>query len=149
MNLDTNYLSRVLICFTIAFSTCLFLVTYLLHLPQFITQKPKIVQEYYQKNFTRNVLLDYGFVVIYFLIAWAMIKLLQVKKTSVKFLVVISVTALLTGGFCYYFLLQPKSSNFFSRWFHTVKYRSVVYDIVLLGLIYLVYQFMLDQIKSN
>ena len=33
----------------------------------------------------------------------------------------------------------PVSSNFFSKWFHTVGYSSVVYDIILLVVIYVIY----------
>ena len=56
---------------------------------------------------------------------------------------VVLVTAALTGGFCYYFTTIPLNNDvFFSRWFNTVGYSSVVYDVILLGFIYVIYLYM-------
>lgn len=121
-----------LIRFILSFSVILYIVTFVLRIPQTITNSPSIVDEYYIKNFTKNVPLDFFFVFIYIQIAMYIIKELNVYNYTNRLIIVALTTAFLTGGFCFYFLQSPQTSNFFSRWFHKVGYISVIYDIILL-----------------
>jgi len=127
---------KLLLNYLISFSVGLFLITYVLRAPYVITGKNKIVDEYYLKNFKTNVPLDAFFIICYFLVSEFVSYQLKIKKSFNKLIVVGIVTALITGGFCYYFLNNPQKNNFFSRWFNTVGYRSVIYDVVLLMFIY-------------
>jgi len=136
---------KELIQFVIAFSCGIFFITYFLKVPHMVTGKTKIVNEYYVKNFTKNVPLDLFFVACYLLLAHIAIKALKVRTVFGKIVVVGVITALLTAGFCYYFNSYKMSSNFFSKWFHTVGYSSVVYDVILLCFIYGIYLY-LDKI---
>ena len=69
-------------------------------------------------------------------------------NTYVEQIVVVALTtATLTSLFCFYFRSYPQSQNFFSKWFHQVGYSSVVYDVILLKIVYIVYMFM--QYKTN
>ena len=76
-------------------------------------------------------------------------KKFNIKKFSEKLLTVAITTAVLTGGFCYYFINKPKTNLFFSRWFHSVKYSSVVYDVLLLGFNYYLFEFLLKFPKDK
>jgi len=130
------------ISYTIAFCSGLFLITYLLKLPNYITGHPKIVDLYYIKNYAKNVPLDYLFVLGYLLVALLIIKICNTKNKVIKIMIVGLTTILLTSMFCYYFLSKPLTSNFFSKWFHTVKYTSVLYDTILLITIYIIYLYL-------
>tara|TARA_B110001469_G_scaffold127165_1_gene147002 strand:- start:3715 stop:4149 length:435 start_codon:yes stop_codon:yes gene_type:complete len=136
-----NIVSKI-ISYTIAFCSGLFLITYLLKLPHLITKNPKIVDIYYIKNYAKNVPLDYLFVLGYLLIASLIIKICNAKNKVIKILIVGLTTILLTSIFCYYFISKPITSNFFSKWFHTVKYTSVLYDTILLITIYIIYLYL-------
>jgi hypothetical protein len=130
-----------LITYTIAFCTGLFLITYLLKLPHLITGNPNIVNIYYIKNYVKNVPLDYLFVLGYLLIASLIIKISETKNNYIKIFIVGLTTLVLTSLACYYFTSKPLTSNFFSKWFHTVKYSSIIYDVILLLTIYVIYLF--------
>ena len=140
-------LVKELLFLIIAFCVGIFFLTYLLNLPGLVTGKQKIVDEYYKTNFITNVPLDLFFILLYFLVAYLVMILLKVKSDGGKLLTVAVVTALLTGFFCYYFTSKKMTTSFFSRWFNTVGYSSIIYDVILLVFIYAVYLFMRDYTK--
>ena len=140
-----NIVSK-LISYTIAFCAGLFLITYVLKLPHIITGKPNIVNIYYIKNYVKNVPLDYLFVLCYLLVSYLFIKLCNTNNNYIKTIIVAVTTLILTSLFCYYFVSKKVTKNFFSQWFHTVGYSSVIYDIILLVTIYIIYLF-LEQYK--
>ena len=142
-----NYVKELLLMI-IAFSVGLFFLTYILNLPGVLTGKQKIVDEYYRKNFLTNVPLDLFFILMYFLVAYGVMRLLNVKRDNGQLLTVAVVTALLTGFFCYYFTSKPLTGSFFSRWFNTVGYSSILYDVILLVFIYAVYLYLKDYISK-
>ena len=144
MNIDKVKIKFLI--YILSFSFGLTLITYLLQLPHLITGKPNIVNEYYKVNFIKNVPLDLIFVLVYFLISQFFIKILKINDVHLKILIVAITTALLTFGFCYYFRSKDQTENFFSKWFHTVGYSSIVYDVILLTFIYIVYLKLLDYI---
>ena len=126
----------------VAFCVGVFIITYIIRLPFILTNNNEIVDEYYIENFTTNIPLDLFFIICYFLIAELIIYLLNITAFPFKLLIIAIVTAIITGGFCYYFKSHKVSSNFFSRWFHTVGYSSVIYDVILLSFIYSIYVYL-------
>ena len=90
----------------------------------------------------KNVPLDYLFVLCYFLVSYLFIKLYNTTNNYIKTLIVALTTLVLTSLFCYYFVSKKVTTNFFSKWFHTVGYSSVIYDIILLVTIYIFYLFL-------
>lgn len=123
---------KTLVQFILSFSVVLYIVTFVLRIPQTISKSPSLVDEYYLKNFATSVPLDFLLVFIYLQIAMYIIDTFHVYSFIYRNLVVAGTTACLTGGFCFYFLQTPQTSNFFSRWFHKVGYVSIIYDIILL-----------------
>ena len=138
---------KELLFLIIAFCVGIFLLTYILNLPGLVTGKQEIVDEYYKNNFITNVPLDLFFILLYFLVAYGFMKLLKVTSDCGKLMTVAIVTAVLTGLFCYYFTSRAVTKNFFSRWFNTVGYSSIIYDVILLVFIYAVYLFMKDYVQ--
>ena len=130
--------------YILAFTFSILVITYLLNIPALITQNPTIVRGYYYTRAWPNLLLDLFFVAVYLLVAAAIIKILKIEKTSSKFVVVIATTLAITSGWCFYFRSQPMTSAFFSQWFNTVGYSSALYDAILIGFTYLVYERILE-----
>lgn len=136
-----SYLSSFL-SFVLAFSTTLFIVTYLLKIPDLITGQPKLIHDYYYKNFSVNVPLDFLLVFVYFQIGMFVIHQVRVTTQLAKIGMLALTTFVLTGGFCLYYQSKPMTSSFFSRWFHKAGYYSVIYDILLLVSTFLIYDYM-------
>lgn len=139
--MNCNYKENIL-SYLLSFSFSLVLITYILRLPHSITGNEKLVDEYYSKNYLKNVPMDFIFVLIYLLLAFIVMYLLNIKEYIHKVIVVGIVTAILTGLFCYYFQANPIKNNFFSKWFNTVGYSSVIYDVILLVFIFIVYDYL-------
>jgi hypothetical protein len=126
--------------FAFAYTLTMLVCVYGLRLPQFVTGNVDLVNEYY---FTRPFFsfgLDFVLVSLYMLFAWTLWNALQIESTIGQIVVLGCVTAGLTTLFWLYFSRQPLDPlRFFSRWFHTVGVRSVVYDVILLVIVYLVF----------
>ena len=133
----------------ISFCVGIFLLTYLINLPGIVTGKQEIVNEYYRKNFITNVPMDLFFILCYFLVAYLVMLFFKIKKNWAKLITVGIVTAFLTSIFCYYFINKPQTTSFFSRWFNTVGYSSVVYDVILLVFIYGIYLYLKKYVTNS
>ena len=127
----------------IASVVSLFSVTYVLQVPHRIAGKSdSIVKEYYEKNYSTSLPLDVLLIGCYLWISLRAADAMGMHSYVERLIVVSIITAALTTMFCIFFRSQPRTSNFFSRWFHSVGYASVVYDVILLKITYIVYMFM-------
>jgi len=126
-----------LLKYTMSFFTTLFIITFVLKIPYYITNQYALIREYYGKYFLTNIPLDFALVLIYLQIAYFAINKLKVKEQLYKLGIVILTTICLTGGFCFYYRSLPMDSSFFSRWFHKAGYSSVLYDVILLVFVFL------------
>lgn len=133
---------KELIQFFMAFSVVLFVVTFVLKIPQNLTSSSSLVNEYYFKNFIQSVPLDFVLVYAYLQAAFYVLSIYKAHSLFFEIVIVALVTMVLTGSFCLYFLSQPKSSSFFSRWFHSAKYKTVVYDVILLVLTFITMRYL-------
>ena len=138
-----------IVSFILSASFSTVLLVYFLKLPYYITGNKDIVNEYYGQNFGSSIPIDLFYITIYFAVSAYFMKLFKVKKFTERLLTIIITTVVLTSGFCYYFNNIPKTDSFFSRWFNTVKYSSAVYDAILLGFIYYLYEFLLKYSNSK
>lgn len=138
--MNKNLVKFINYCLAFAFTTIL--LVYIIKLPFILTNNSPLVTEYYIDNYIANLLLDFFLIGFYILVGLLFIRVFKIKKTSIKLIMIILTTILISGGFMLYFLNTKKTSSFFSRWFHSVTYRAVIYDIILVGLTYLVYKYM-------
>jgi len=138
-----------LLNYTISFCVGLFFITYLLKIPHLLTGNSKLVNNYYIDKFNTNVPIDYILVLIYLIIANVFIHILKIKKNIYKILIVLLITLIISSAFYYYFISFPKTNNFFSIWFNTVGYSAVIYDAILLLVIYVIYLYMDNIIKVD
>ena len=113
-------------------------LVYGLNLPSYITNNTSLIKEYYDTNYFQNFLLDIVLIAIYLGIAYKMMQQFNITDILGQLLTVVFVTLAISGFFYLYFILTPKSGSFFSRWFHTVKYNAVIYDILLVGSVFMV-----------
>lgn len=148
-NLTINLFLKQLLVLILSFSVGIVLLTYIFNLPAEITGDTKIVEEYYLQNFMTSIPADLFFVFVYFLIAGLVMKFFEIEKDLHKLIVVAITTAVLTGIACFYFTNKKLTGSFFSRWFNSVGYLSVIYDVILLVFIYAIFLFILNKIKNN
>ena len=99
-----------------------------MNLPKLVTGEEKIVKEYYIEKFPSSII--YDFLIYFYLLFYSgfFMRILNAKNNIYKLIIVGLTTIMLTGYACYYFTSRKMTSSFFSRWFHTVKYSSVIYD---------------------
>ncbi len=133
--------------YSYCFST-VFLV-YLIKLPFLLTRETDIVNEYYGKKFVSSFLTDLLLILIYLLIAYFVVYMFKITLFANKLLVVAITTMILTGSFMLYFTSREKTNKFWSRWFHLSKYKSVIYDVILVSFVYIIYQYLYDISQSN
>lgn len=135
--------THCLVSFIYAYSFTMVFLVYILKLPTLVTGDTKLVEEYYGNNFNFTFVLDFFLFLIYLSISLFFVDYFGVKKFFYKLLTVIITTTVISGAFYIYFINKPKNNDsFFSRWFHTVTYKAVVYDILLLSFTYVMYQYL-------
>lgn len=132
----------VIYAYVLSFAFVTVLLVYVVNLPAHITGEPGLVNTFYGANFSYNLLFDLFFVSLYLAIAHYTIGYMGYQDLWKQLLVVSLVVVAVSGSFCLYFTSRPQTSNFFSKWFHTVGTKAVVYDVALVGSMFYVYQYL-------
>jgi len=131
---------REILSFLCAYTLVMVVAVYLLRLPQQLTGQPALVDEYYVQRRWFSFGLDLVFILLYWGFAYTIWNSAGVEQTWAQGLVLLGTTALLTAFFWWSFTRQPLNPDrFFSRWFHAVGTYAIVYDVILLGLIFVVF----------
>ena len=128
--------------YLLAFAFSTVLLVYIFKLPYFITGEVGLVNTYYGTNYKINIPLDILLIAVYLSLAIYTIHYIGLKLFWQKLGVVVSITLLISGSFYWYFTSYPKTNHFFSEWFHTVGFHAVVYDMILVGFTYYMYEFL-------
>jgi hypothetical protein len=141
--MNLKQISTVINIYTYAFCIGFILVVYVLKLPELITGNKNLIQYYYYDNFVYSSIMDFVLVGLYLLISFYIITKYGFEKKNIlsKAIIVFIVSTLLSTIFYILFKTQPKYDNFFSEWFYTVGYYGVIYDSILLTIIYLIYKY--------
>lgn len=129
-----------MINYTLAFSFTLVLLTYLLKIPYLLTGQSQLINEYYITNFYTSIPIDWLLCLIYLWIIEKSIEYFNIKSMHNKVLMVSRTTLVISGLAMLYFKYYGNPNNFFTRWFKTVGFAGVVYDIFLITMIYVVQQ---------
>ena len=112
---------------------------YILDLPTFLSNAPKLVQEYYYKNAVGSFVLDFFLIAAYISAGMITANVLNIQNDDhagqLGSLALSS--ALISTAFMYIFLAQ-NTKSFFSRWFKAAGFRAVLYDVILVCSIYIV-----------
>jgi hypothetical protein len=128
--------------YTFAFTFTTVLLIYLLKLPYLITGEVDLVNTYYGSNYRVNLPLDFLLISVYLSLATIANRYFEYTQLWQKIGIVALITMLISGSFYWFFTSYPKTSHFFSQWFHTVGFNAVLYDIVFVGITFIVYHFL-------
>jgi hypothetical protein len=114
-------------------------LVYILDLPTFLSNAPKLVQEYYYGNAVGSFILDFFLIAAYISAGMIMANALNIRGDDhagqLGSLALSSV--LISTAFMYVFLAQ-NSKTFFTRWFKAAGFRAVLYDVIIVCSIYVV-----------
>jgi hypothetical protein len=140
-----------LYAYTISFLLNTVILVYILRLPHRIAgvKNGGLIETYYYRNMWGSLVFDYVLVGIYFGIAdglmrWGSVKNNTRENSFIKGWVYLLLTILMiSGGFYGYFMYMPKTELFFSKWFHAVGWKAVMYDMILLSCQYMLYRVIL------
>lgn len=131
--------AKELISYTISFVLVTLIGVYGLNMPGLISGQPDLVKQYYYDNWKFYLPFDYFLALVYLLSAYYLAKKIGIKSQAKYLLVILGTTVLISGSFWAYFSSTPLTSSFFSQWFHRAGFKAVIYDLLLLTLMYLVY----------
>jgi len=112
-------------------------VVYGLNLPAYLSGSPKLVYEYYYTHFWKSNLLDVFLIAGYIWAGMVLAWVLGIAGSMAGQVTGIAVaSAAISSAFAAWFLSNPRSSSYFSRWFHSAGWSAVVYDIIIVTTIY-------------
>lgn len=136
--------------YILSLSTITAVFIYILNLPEFITNAPKLINEYYYKNAISAFIFDIFLIAFYISCSMFISKFLKVKpKDNTKQILILAFTTLLiSGSFMIYFLSGGSPNTFFSRWFKKASYRALIYDLILVCSVYILMIIINNKIKS-
>ncbi len=132
-----------LVSYIFAFAFTTVLLAYVIKVPYLITNNTKLINEYYGKKFVSSAILDVFLFGIYIYISQFFINYFKLNNIFHKLFTVAITTILISGSFFLYFINKPSDNTFFSRWFHTVGYKAIIYDVILITFSYMVYNYLL------
>lgn len=135
-----NHLLKALVTYIVSFVLTIVVLVYLLDLPKYISEKPKVVDIYLHKHLAKSVIYEMMIIAVYIGITELLIRIFKVKENYKKLLIVNLVTALFSGLFVLLYKYVPHSSNIFNRWFKATGWTYVLYEVILVGTIYHVYE---------
>jgi hypothetical protein len=134
-----------LYAYLLSFAFTTVLLIYTINLPTIVTGEKELVKTYYLTNYKSNLILDVFLIAIYLGIAKVGIRYFKLSDVWKRILMVIIVTCIISSVFYIYFISTPKTSHFFSRWFHTVGFKAVIYDMILVSATYYTYECLLKK----
>ena len=119
----------------LAITTVLFV--YVLDIPNQLTGEGKLVEEYYYDNGIKSFILDIFVVGAYLGVANWVFSKLPFEGLFAHTLTIAGTSALISYAFMLYFLQRPATTSFFSKWFHAVGIKGVLYDVFLVTGVFL------------
>ena len=140
-----NYLKEI-IAYIISFILCIFVLEYILDLPNYIIENPQIVDEYTRKFFLKTFLSEMLAIAIYISLSEIIIKMFDVKENYKKLLIVTLITTIISGLFVVSHKYFLNTTVFFNRWFKASGWTFILYEIIMVGTIYHVYDHILEKL---
>lgn len=123
--------------YLISFVLTTAVVVYGLDLPTYLSGAPKLVYEYYYTHFWKSNLLDVFLIAAYIWAGMVLAGLLGIAESTAGQVTGIALaSAAISSAFALWFLSKPRSSSFFSRWFHAAGWSAVLYDVIIVTTIY-------------
>lgn len=132
--------------YVISFTLCTLILVYGVDLPKYITEKPKIVELYYYSHYFKTFFSEMIIVSLYIILAELVIKLFKITGNAKKLITVNIVTAIISGLFVLFYIYFPQTKSYLYRWFKSTKWTYILYEVILVGTIYHVYDHILEKI---
>lgn len=126
-----------LVAYLVSFVLTTAVVVYGLDLPSYLSGAPKLVNEYYYTNFWKSNVLDVILIAAYIWNGMVLAGVLGIADSTAGQVMGIAVaSAAISSVFAAWFLSYPRTSSFFSRWFHAAGWSAVIYDVIIVTTIY-------------
>ena len=140
-----TYLKEIL-AYIISFIACILVLDYLLDLPKYIIENNKVVDLYTHKYFLKTFLSEMLVIAIYIGLSEIIIKMFDIKENYKKLLIVTLITSIISSLFVISHKYFLNTNVFFNRWFKASGWTFVLYEIIMVGTIYHVYDHILEKI---
>ena len=126
--------------YLLAFILVNIFAVYLFDVPSYISGAPDLVKEYYHDNMFKTLLLDFVLVAAYIAVAMFVVDKIGLEHDEYgkQVLTVAIVSSMISSIFMFYFRSGAMIGSFFQRWFDRVGTKALLYDAVIVSLIYAV-----------
>jgi len=138
--------SKQIMAYTISYVFLTYVLVYVFKIPNLILNNEKLVKEYYGDKMVHSFIFDYVLIFVYVIIMEVIVTYKDITEFTKKLMVLIVVILCISGSAMYYFLSRKMTNSFFSRYFHYVKGRGLLYDMLLVILIYIGYYIISEQL---
>jgi len=114
-------------------------LVYILDLPTFLSNAPRLVQEYYYGNAVGSFILDFFLIAAYISAGMIVANALNIHGDDhAGQLGSLALSSALISTVLMYAFLAQNGKSFFTRWFKAAGFRAVIYDIILVCSVYVV-----------
>lgn len=145
---------NILLPYSIAYILTTGSLVYFFKLPNWVIgeKNSPLIYEYYHKNGITSFIFDYFLIAFYLLIAYLIFsRVFHYKwddyRTNIQKMLIVGFTTLFISSFFWILFVYgiKKNNTFFSRWFHHVGYKAVIYDYVIVSLTYFMFHIVRDK----
>lgn len=138
--------SKQIMAYTISYIMLIYILVYVFKIPNLILNNDTLVKEYYGDNMVHSFIFDYVLIFIYIIIMEVIVTYKDITEFTKKLMILVFVILCISGSAMYYFLSKRMTDTFFSRYFHYVKGRGLLYDMLVVTLIYICYYIISEQL---
>jgi len=146
----SDELTSSILRYTLVFVATYITFVYTLKLPNAISKNDKLVKEYYCNNNYKYLFLDWLLIGVYLILSLLIAsKFFKINKNDMckNLLIVVLFSTIVSSLFlllCNYLNNNNKitttlKDTFIYKWFTTIGFRAVIYDIIIVGLLYILY----------
>jgi hypothetical protein len=128
-----------LLSYLLALSVVTVVLVYILDVPTFVSQAPKLVREYYYDNAVQSFVLDVFLFMIYISVGMFVADRLHIKPTDdAARVMTLAATSAALSTLAMFLFVNSSRKSFFTRWFKAVGARAIVYDVIMVCSVYVV-----------
>jgi len=138
--------SKQIMAYTISYVFLTYVLVYVFKIPNLILDNNKLVKEYYGDKMVNSFIFDYILIFFYIIVMEVIVTYKDITEFTKKLIVLVVVILCISGSAMYYFLSRKMTNSFFTRYFHYVKGRGLLYDMLLVTLIYIGYYIISEQL---
>jgi hypothetical protein len=137
------------ISYIISFVICYIILQYGLDLANFILENKIVIKEYYKDHYIKTFFYEMILITIYIFISEKVTHSLHIVDNAQKLLFLTAIIVLISSAGMLFFNYFRNNELFLSKWFKNLGWKYILYEIILVGTIYHVYNIIVDKLYKT